>query len=51
LFGEIFWRRIINWEALSDAGTISSEDLELFRFVETAQEAMQIIDDWYAGDA
>ena len=46
LFGEEFWRSIINWEALSDAGTISAEDLELFRFVETAQDAMQIIDEW-----
>ena len=50
LFGEEFWRRIINWEALSDAGTISAEDLDLFRFVETAQEAMEIIEDWYRDD-
>jgi len=48
LFGEEFWRRIINWEALADAGTISPEDLELFRFVETAQQAVEIIDSWYA---
>jgi uncharacterized protein (TIGR00730 family) len=48
LFGEEFWRKIINWEALAEAGTISPEDLELFRFVETAQEAMTIIDNWYA---
>jgi uncharacterized protein (TIGR00730 family) len=47
LFGEEFWRRIINWEALSDAGTISAEDLDLFQFVETAEEAVKIIDDWY----
>lgn len=46
LFGEEFWRRIINWEALSDAGTISAEDLDLFRFVETAEDAMQAIADW-----
>ncbi|WP_412565099.1 LOG family protein [Thalassobius sp. MITS945101] len=46
LFGEAFWRSIINWEALSEAGTISAEDLELFRFVETAEEAMAAIDDW-----
>lgn len=46
LFGEEFWRRIINWEALSDAGTISEEDLALFRFVETAQEAMEVIETW-----
>ncbi len=46
LFGRDFWNRIINWEALSDAGTISAEDLDLFRFVETAQEAMEIIENW-----
>ncbi|MDG1207870.1 MAG: TIGR00730 family Rossman fold protein [Paracoccaceae bacterium] len=39
LFGEAFWRSIINWENLADAGTISAEDLDLFSFVETADEA------------
>jgi len=51
LFGEAFWRRIINWEALVEAGTISDEDLDLFRFVETAQEAMAIIEAWEAAAA
>ncbi|MBR9650025.1 TIGR00730 family Rossman fold protein [Thalassovita aquimarina] len=46
LFGESFWRRIVNWEALKDAGTISPDDLDLFRFVETAQEAVDVINDW-----
>ncbi|MFC7702764.1 TIGR00730 family Rossman fold protein [Plastorhodobacter daqingensis] len=46
LFGEAFWRRIINWDALADAGTIAAEDLHLFRFVETAEEAMAVIDAW-----
>ena len=46
LFGEAFWRKIINWEALSEAGTISAEDLELFRFVETADQAVEVIDGW-----
>ncbi len=44
LFGREFWEKIINWEALADAGTISAEDLDLFRFVETAEEAMDIIE-------
>ncbi len=48
LFGEEFWRKIINWDALADAGTISPEDIELFRFVETSSEAIAIIDDWYS---
>jgi len=46
LFGREFWQGIINWDALADAGTISAEDLDLFRFVETAQEAMDMIENW-----
>lgn len=46
LFGEDFWRSIINWEALADAGTIAAEDLDLFHFVETAEDAVSIIDNW-----
>ncbi|NNF24477.1 MAG: TIGR00730 family Rossman fold protein [Rhodobacteraceae bacterium] len=49
LFGEAFWRKIVNWEALADAGTISNEDLKLFRFVETADEAVAMIDGWENG--
>ncbi|WP_282181847.1 TIGR00730 family Rossman fold protein [Aliiroseovarius marinus] len=51
LFGRDFWTKIVNWEALSDAGTISAEDLELFKFVETAQEAVDAIDNWPSRDA
>ena len=43
LFGTEFWQRIVNWDALADAGTISDEDLDLFNFVETADEAWEII--------
>jgi hypothetical protein len=46
LFGRAFWESIVNWQALSEAGTISPEDLELFRFVETADEAMELIANW-----
>jgi len=46
LFGQEFWEKIINWEALAEAGTISPEDLDLFRFVETAEEAVEVIDTW-----
>ena len=46
LFGRSFWDSILNWDALADAGTISAEDLELFSFVESAAEAMEIIDRW-----
>lgn len=46
LFGEKFWRSIINWETLADAGTISADDLDLFKFVETADQAMEILNTW-----
>ena len=46
LFGEAFWRKVINWDALAEAGTISEEDLQLFRYVETAEEAVAVIEGW-----
>jgi uncharacterized protein (TIGR00730 family) len=46
LFGRAFWDKVINFDALAEAGTISPDDLKLFRFVETADEAVQAIDDW-----
>ena len=50
LFGRDFWEKIINWQALADAGTISAADLDLFRFVETADEAVAHIRDFYGDD-
>ncbi|WP_299047859.1 TIGR00730 family Rossman fold protein [uncultured Tateyamaria sp.] len=46
LFGKAFWEKIINWDALSEAGTISADDLDLFRFVDTAKDAIELIDTW-----
>lgn len=43
LVGREFWARLINWQLLVDCGLISSHDLELFHFAETAQEAWNII--------
>jgi predicted Rossmann-fold nucleotide-binding protein len=43
LFGEAFWRRIIDFDALVEAGTIAEEDLDLLRFVETADEAWEAL--------
>lgn len=50
LFGRAFWEDIINWDALAAAGTISDEDLDLFRFVESADEAVHLIDNWDPGE-
>jgi uncharacterized protein (TIGR00730 family) len=38
LFDEAYWRRIVNFEALVEAGMVAPADLELFRFAETAQD-------------
>lgn len=51
LFGESFWRGIINFEALADGGTISRKDLDLFQFVETPEEGWAVIQDWYKNEA
>jgi hypothetical protein len=45
LFGQDFWERIINFDALVTEGTISSKDLDLFSYVESAEEAWQKIAD------
>lgn len=50
LFGKAFWEKIINWQALAEAGTISEADLDLFRFVETAEEAVALITGFYGDD-
>ena len=43
LFGKEFWERVINFKALVEEGTISPKDLELFQYVETADDAWEII--------
>ena len=48
LFGEAFWRSIIDWEALVDAGTIAARDLDLLTYVGSAAEALERIDAWHA---
>jgi uncharacterized protein (TIGR00730 family) len=43
LVGRDFWEHIINWQWLVDNGLISGEDLHLFHYAETAQEAWDLI--------
>lgn len=49
LFGRDWWTRVVNWPLLAEAGVISPSDLELFRMVETAEEALSWIDYWPDG--
>ncbi len=39
LFGREFWERVVDFEALAAEGVIAPADLNLFHFVETAEEA------------
>ncbi len=39
VYGSEYWRRVLNLEALADAGTISPEDVNLFDFVDTPEDA------------
>ena len=47
LFGSDYWKRFINFEVLVEEGTISPEDLALFRYADTAEEAWCLVRDFY----
>ena len=47
LFGREFWTKLINFDLLVETGMISALDLQLFRFVETAEEAWSVLDAEY----
>ena len=46
-YGKDFWKRVVNFEALCEEGVISPRDLNLFHFVETAEEGWQIVQDFW----
>jgi uncharacterized protein (TIGR00730 family) len=43
LFGTDYWKRLINLDVLVEEGTISPEDLDLFKYVDDPQTAWQHI--------
>ena len=47
LIGEKFWRGILNFETLVEEGTIDPEDINIFKYAETAEEAWQLISGFY----
>ena len=50
LFGAEFWNKVINFEALAEEGVINHEDLNLFHWVETAEDAWAKIAEFYELD-
>jgi uncharacterized protein (TIGR00730 family) len=47
LFGRKWWSKVVNFNFLRDEGVIAEDDLDLFRFAETAEEAWEKIQDYY----
>ncbi|MGD0223832.1 MAG: TIGR00730 family Rossman fold protein [Terriglobia bacterium] len=45
LYGSKFWKRVINFGWLLEAETISREELKLIRFVDSPQQAFEILKD------
>jgi uncharacterized protein (TIGR00730 family) len=43
VYGKEYWNRVLNLEALADAGTISPEDVNGFTMVDTPEEAFEVL--------
>jgi len=50
LFGREFWTRLIDFDLLIETAMISPEDVKLFHFVETAEEAWALLVSEYGYD-
>jgi uncharacterized protein (TIGR00730 family) len=50
LFGREFWSKLIDFELLIDTGMISPGDVNLFHYVETADEAWALLEREYGFD-
>jgi uncharacterized protein (TIGR00730 family) len=50
LFGRAFWEKLIDFQHLVDTGMISPGDVNLFRFVESAEEAWEHLAAFYGFD-
>ncbi len=47
IVGKEYWSRVINFQFLADEGVVTCEDLKLFEFAETAEEAWEIIKEFH----
>jgi uncharacterized protein (TIGR00730 family) len=45
IYGSEYWNRVVNFQAMVDSGTISPEDLELFKIVDSAEEGFEYLRD------
>ena len=47
MFGRDFWNRVIDFKALAEEGVISARDIDLMTFVDTAEEAWEVVQAFY----
>lgn len=47
LVGKDYWSEMVNFNHMVEFGVIDEEDMQSIHFSETAQEAWQVIRDWY----
>ncbi len=45
IYGKKYWNQVLNFQAMVDSGTISPEDLELFKFVDSPEEGFEFLRD------
>jgi uncharacterized protein (TIGR00730 family) len=43
IYGEEYWRKVVNFEAMAETRMISPEDLNLFKFISTVDEAFDYL--------
>jgi uncharacterized protein (TIGR00730 family) len=51
LYGREFWTRVVDFQGLAEEGVIAPRDLELFHFVDTAEEGWDFVCDWWRQQA
>src|SRR5271154_5961964 len=45
IYGSSYWKKIINFEAMVDAGVIAAPDLDLFRMCDSPEESFEFLKD------
>ena len=45
IYGSEYWKKLINFQVMIDAGTISAGDLELFKMVDSPEEGFEYLKD------
>jgi uncharacterized protein (TIGR00730 family) len=43
IYGSAYWKKLINFQAMIDAGTIAAKDLDLFKMVDSPEEGFEVL--------